>query len=636
MSNNELNLNEMLEVRRQKLDDLIKENRNPYEIEKYEVQNYSSEIRENFEEMNEKETSMAGRIMSKRGHGKIMFMDLQDSKGKIQILAKKDLLGEDYSYVKKLDIGDIIGVKGNIFKTEAGEITVRATEIKLLCKSLQILPEKFHGLTDIDLRYRQRYVDLIVNPEVKEVFITRNKILKAVREYLDDRGFLEVETPILSTVAGGANARPFITHHNTLDIDMQLRIANELFLKRLIGGGFDKVYEMGKMFRNEGMDTRHNPEFTNIELYQAYADYNDMMDLTEDLFVYIAEKVFGTTKINYQGTEINLSKPWKRIDMQEAIKEQTGIDFSEVKTDEEAIEIAEKNGLKPEEFWKKGHVISEMFEEFCEQKLIQPTFVTGHPVEVSPLSKRNKENPAITNRFELFINSWEFANAFSELNDPIDQKRRFEKQLEDKESGDEEAHPMDYDFINMLEVGLPPTGGLGIGIDRTVMLFTDQPSIRDIILFPTMKPIGEEEKVLSENSKTKTVEDKKVRVDFSNVKIEPLFEDFVDFETFQKSDFRVVKVKNCEEVPKSKKLLKFTLDDGTKSDRIILSGIKQFYSPEELVGKTLVAILNLPPRKMMGIDSCGMLISAIHEEEGEEKLNLLMLDGNIPAGAKLY
>lgn len=597
MSNNELNLNEMLEVRRQKLDDLIKENRNPYEIEKYEVQNYSSEIRENFEEMNEKETSMAGRIMSKRGHGKIMFMDLQDSKGKIQVLAKKDLLGEDYSYVKKLDIGDIIGVKGNIFKTEAGEITVRATEIKLLCKSLQILPEKFHGLTDIDLRYRQRYVDLIVNPEVKEVFITRNKILKAVREYLDDRGFLEVETPILSTVAGGANARPFITHHNTLDIDMQLRIANELFLKRLIGGGFDKVYEMGKMFRNEGMDTRHNPEFTNIELYQAYADYNDMMDLTEDLFVYIAEKVFGTTKINYQGTEINLSKPWKRIDMQEAIKEQTGIDFSEVKTDEEAIEIAKKNGLKPEGFWKKGHVISEMFEEFCEQKLIQPTFVTGHPVEVSPLSKRNKENPAITNRFELFINSWEFANAFSELNDPIDQKRRFEKQLEDKESGDEEAHPMDYDFINMLEVGLPPTGGLGIGIDRTVMLFTDQPSIRDIILFPTMKPIGEEEKELSENSKTKTIEDKKMRVDFSNVKIEPLFEDFVDFETFQKSDFRVVKVKNCEEVPKSKKLLKFILDDGTKSDRIILSGIKEFYSPEELVGKTLVAILNLPPRK---------------------------------------
>ncbi len=487
------NLNEMLQIRRQKLQDLIDRGENPYLIEKYPVEHYSQQIQDNFEEFEDKEVCVAGRLMSKRGHGKVSFYDLQDSQGKIQIFIRMNNIGEEaYEKVKSFDIGDIFGVKGEVFKTKMGEISIRAQEVTLLSKSLQILPEKFHGLKDQDLRYRQRYVDLIVNPEVKETFITRTKIIKAVRKYLDERGFLEVDTPILGTVAGGANARPFLTHHNTLDLDMQLRIANELFLKRLIVGGFDKVYEMGKMFRNEGMDARHNPEFTNIELYQAYADYEDMMELTEDLFYQVAMDVFGTGVIEYQGTEIDLTPPWRRLDMEEAIDEYVGVDFSEIDSDEEAREIAEAKGLEVDDNWTRGHVISEMFEEFCEQHLIQPTFVTGHPVEVSPLAKRNPDDPRKTNRFEVFINAWEFANAFSELNDPIDQRARFEAQVKEKEAGDDEAHPMDTDFINAIEVGLPPTGGLGIGIDRMIILFTDQPSIRDILLFPTMKPLPDE------------------------------------------------------------------------------------------------------------------------------------------------
>lgn len=641
MAKDEQNLNEMLLLRRERLQELIDEGKDPFKEEKYDVKHRSGEIKENFDELEETTTSVAGRIMSKRGHGKVNFMDLQDSQGRIQIFSKKDLLGDSYEDVKKLDIGDIIGVKGEIFKTNSGEISVRAKEVKLLSKSLQILPEKFHGLTDVDLRYRQRYVDLIINPEVKEVFITRTKIIKAIREYLDNKDYLEVETPILSTVAGGANARPFYTHHNTLDIDMQMRIANELFLKRLIVGGFDKVYEMGKMFRNEGMDTRHNPEFTNIELYEAYADYEDMMDITEGLFVYVAKKVLGTLEIEYQGKKIDLTPPWRRVSMEEIVKEKTGVNFSEIDTDEKALEIAKEKGLKVEPFWTRGHVISEMFEEYCEESLIQPTFVTGHPVEVSPLAKRNSEDPRITDRFELFMNSWELANAFSELNDPIDQRKRFEAQLADKESGDDEAHPMDNDFINALEVGLPPTGGLGIGVDRMIMIYTDSPSIRDILFFPTMKPLGGQalENGGSEGEKAETYDQLTTdfeEIDFSKVKVEPLFEDMIDFETFSKADFRAVKVLNCEEVPKSKKLLKFTLDDGSDKERVILSGIKENYNVEELIGKTLLAICNLPARKMMGIDSEGMIISAIHEEEGEEKLNLIMLSPRIPAGAKMY
>ncbi|MFQ8698326.1 MAG: lysine--tRNA ligase, partial [Peptoniphilus harei] len=586
-----------------------------------------------------REVSIAGRIMSKRRHGKICFLDLRDSEGSIQVFARKDVLEEKYEDVKGIDIGDIVGVKGIVFKTEAGEITVRATDISLLSKSLQILPEKFHGLKDPDLRYRQRYVDLIVNPEVKDVFIKRNKIIKKIREFLDKKDFLEVETPILGTVAGGANARPFYTHHNTLDIDMQLRIANELFLKRLIVGGFDKVYEMGKMFRNEGMDTKHNPEFTNIELYQAYADYEEMMRITEDLFEYVALEVLGTDTINYQGTEICLKAPWKRITMIDAVKKYADVDFNEIDTDEKAREVAREKGLDVNDNDTWGKLLSEMFEEFCEEHLVEPTFVIGHPVDVSPLAKRNPEDPRLTQRFEAFINTWEFANAFSELNDPIDQRERFEAQVAEKAAGDDEAHPMDSDFINAIEVGLPPTGGLGIGVDRMIVLLTDQPSIRDVLLFPTMKPIGLEKAENGDLSKeTYETYDKLTteKIDFSKVKVEPLFEDMVDFDTFSKSDFRVVKVKNCEEVPKSKKLLKFTLDDGSEKERVILSGIKEYYSAESLIGKTLLAICNLPPRKMMGIDSEGMIISAICEYDGEEKLNLIMLDDNIPAGSKLY
>ncbi len=488
----EKRLNEMLLLKRRKLEELREEGKDPFKISKFDVTHYSTAIKDAFEELEEKEVIIAGRVMSKRRHGKIAFLDIQDQEGRIQVFARKDILEENYEDVKGLDIGDIAGVKGLVFKTEAGEITVRATEITLLSKSLQILPEKYHGLKDPDLRYRQRYVDLIVNPEIKETFIKRNIVLRSIREYLDNKGFLEVETPILGTVAGGANAKPFLTHHNSLDIDMQLRIANELFLKRLVVGGFDKVYEMGKMFRNEGMDTRHNPEFTNIEIYQAYTDYEEMMRITEDLFENAAIKLYGTTKINYQGTEIDLKAPWKRITMTEAVKETAGVDFDKINTDEEAIEVAKAKGLEVEKGWTRGKIIAEMFEEFAEGTLVQPTFVTKHPVEVSPLSKRSIEDERLTDRFEAFINTWEFANAFSELNDPIDQKERFEAQVREKEAGDDEAHPMDHDFINALEVGLPPTGGLGIGVDRMIMLLTDQPSIRDVVFFPTMKPLGVE------------------------------------------------------------------------------------------------------------------------------------------------
>ena len=633
------NLNEMLLLKRQKLEELKNEGKDPFVHETYDVTAHSVGIKEEFNEADEREVSIAGRIMSKRRHGKICFLDLRDSEGSIQVFARKDVLEEKYEDVKGIDIGDIVGVKGIVFKTEAGEITVRATDISLLSKSLQILPEKFHGLKDPDLRYRQRYVDLIVNPEVKDVFIKRNKIIKKIREFLDKKDFLEVETPILGTVAGGANARPFYTHHNTLDIDMQLRIANELFLKRLIVGGFDKVYEMGKMFRNEGMDTKHNPEFTNIELYQAYADYEEMMRITEDLFEYVALEVLGTDTINYQGTEICLKAPWKRITMIDAVKKYADVDFNEIDTDEKAREVAREKGLDVNDNDTWGKLLSEMFEEFCEEHLVEPTFVIGHPVDVSPLAKRNPEDPRLTQRFEAFINTWEFANAFSELNDPIDQRERFEAQVAEKAAGDDEAHPMDSDFINAIEVGLPPTGGLGIGVDRMIVLLTDQPSIRDVLLFPTMKPIGLEKAENGGLSKeTYETYDKLTteEIDLSKVKVEPLFEDMVDFETFSKSDFRVVKVKYCEEVPKSKKLLKFTLDDGSEKERVILSGIKEYYSAESLIGKTLLAICNLPPRKMMGIDSEGMIISAICEYDGEEKLNLIMLDDNIPAGSKLY
>ena len=628
------NLNEMLLLKRQKLDELKKEGKDPFVNETYDVTAHSVGIKEEFNEADEREVSIAGRIMSKRRHGKICFLDLRDSEGNIQVFARKDVLEDKYEDVKGIDIGDIVGVKGIVFKTEAGEITVRATDITLLSKSLQILPEKFHGLKDPDLRYRQRYVDLIVNPEVKDVFIKRNKIIKKIREFLDNKDFLEVETPILGTVAGGANARPFYTHHNTLDIDMQLRIANELFLKRLIVGGFDKVYEMGKMFRNEGMDTRHNPEFTNIELYQAYVDYEEMMRITEDLFEYVALEVLGTDTINYQGTEICLKAPWKRITMIDAVKKYADVDFNEIDTDEKAREIAREKGIEVHENDTWGKLLSEMFEEFCEEHLVEPTFVIGHPVDVSPLAKRNPKDPRLTQRFEAFINTWEFANAFSELNDPIDQRQRFEAQVAEKAAGDDEAHPMDSDFINAIEVGLPPTGGLGIGVDRMIVLLTDQPSIRDVLLFPTMKPLGKE---VAEIKANKAADDNaSAKIDMSKVKVEPLFEDMVDFDTFSKSDFRVVKVKNCEEVPKSKKLLKFTLDDGSGEDRIILSGIKNVYDAEELIGKTLVAITNLPPRKMMGVESCGMLLSAVCEYDGEELLNLVMLEDKIPAGAKLY
>ncbi len=633
----EQDLNEMLQIRRDKLKQLKEEGRNPYLVEKFERTNFTKEIVENFEDFEDKSVTIAGRVMARRGHGKVTFLDIQDSTGRIQAFLKIDNLGDEYNDVKLLDIGDIVGITGEVFKTKMGEVSVRAENFKILTKSLQILPEKWHGLQDQDLKYRQRYVDLIMNPSIKETFLKRNRIIKEIRNYLDDRGFLEVETPTLNTIAGGANARPFITHHNTLDIDMYLRIANELYLKRLVVGGFDKVYEMGKMFRNEGMDTTHNPEYTAMEVYAAYQDYNDMMELTENLVATVAEKVLGKTVIEYDGVELDLTPPWRRISMVEAVKEYAGVDFENIETDEEAVKVAEEKGLTLEPSKKtRGNIINEFFEEFCEEHMIQPTFVTGHPVDISPLAKRNPEDPRYTNRFEAFINTKEIANAFSELNDPIDQRERFTAQIEAKRLGDDEAHPMDEDFLNAIEVGLPPTGGLGIGIDRLIMFLTGETSIRDVILFPTMKPLAKDLGENGEEPKHDEAPKAAKKLDLSKVKVEPLFEDFVDFEKFSESDFRVVKVKACEEVPKSKKLLKFTLDDGSGKDRIILSGIKNFYSAEELVGKTLLAITNLPPREMMGIESCGMLLSAVCDYDGEELLNLIMLDGNIPAGAKLY
>lgn len=625
------NLSEVLQVRRDKLSELQKMGRDPFKISKYNVSHHSNEVVDNYDSLEGQKVSLAGRIMSKRIMGKASFMHLQDQNGRIQAYVKRDDIGTDeYKLFKTYDIGDIVGIEGFVFKTKTEEVSVHVEKLVLLSKSLQVLPEKYHGLKDVDLRYRQRYVDLIVNPEVKDAFLTRTKALKALRSYLDERGFLEVETPILNTIAGGANARPFITHHNTLDIPMYLRIANELYLKRLIVGGFDKVYEMGRMFRNEGMDMKHNPEYTAIELYQAYADYKDMMDITENVISHMAQVATGSMKINYQGTEIDFTPPWKRMTMEECVKEYAGVDFSEINTDEEALAIAREKGIEITPGMRRGEVINAFFEEFGEDKLIQPTFITHHPVEVSPLAKRNVEDPRRTDRFEAFANKWELANAFSELNDPIDQRGRFEDQVRKRELGDDEACEMDEDFINALEVGLPPTGGLGIGIDRVIMLLTDSTTIRDVLLFPTMKPLRD-----GSSEADGETEKKEVKIDLSKVKVEPSFED-IDFETFSKSDFRVVKVLKCEEVPKSNKLLKFTLNDGSGQERVILSGIKMHYSPEELVGKTLVAITNLPPRKMMGLESCGMLLSAVCDYDGEELLNLLMVDDKIPAGAKLY
>lgn len=626
------NLSEVLQVRRDKLSELQKMGRDPFKISKYDVTHHSNEVIDQYDSLEGQRVSLAGRIMSKRIMGKASFMHLQDQNGRIQAYVKRDDIGlDEYKLFKTYDIGDIVGIEGFVFKTKTEEVSVHVEKLVLLSKSLQVLPEKYHGLKDVDLRYRQRYVDLIVNPEVKDAFLTRTKALKALRSYLDERGFLEVETPILNTIAGGANARPFITHHNTLDIPMYLRIANELYLKRLIVGGFDKVYEMGRMFRNEGMDMKHNPEYTAIELYQAYADYKDMMDITENVISHMAEVATGSMKINYQGIEIDFTPPWKRMTMEECVKEYAGVDFSEINTDEEALAIAREKGIEITPGMRRGEVINAFFEEFGEDKLIQPTFITHHPVEVSPLAKRNVEDPRRTDRFEAFANKWELANAFSELNDPIDQRGRFEDQVRKRELGDDEACEMDEDFINALEVGLPPTGGLGIGIDRVIMLLTNSTTIRDVLLFPTMKPLRDGSSEADEEA-----EKKEVKIDLSKVKVEPLFEEDIDFETFSKSDFRVVKVLKCEEVPKSNKLLKFTLNDGSGQERVILSGIKMHYSPEELVGKTLVAITNLPPRKMMGVESCGMLISAVCYYEGEELLNLLMVDDKIPAGAKLY
>lgn len=633
----EQDMNELMKVRRDKLAAFEAKGVAPFG-HRFEVSHHAKDVLEQFghlegEEESSEEITIAGRLMAIRGHGKASFSVLMDRSGRIQIYFKLDVLGEEkYSQFKLLDIGDIIGVKGHVFRTRRGEITVRVDDFDMLSKSLRPLPEKFHGLTDTEIRYRQRYVDLIMNPEVMNTFVARTNIMKSIREYLDERDYIEVETPVLGTIAGGAAARPFITHHNTLDLDMYLRIATELNLKRLIVGGMERVYEMGRVFRNEGMDVRHNPEFTTIELYQAYADYTDLMDITEGLVLNAANKVLGTTEFDYQGTHIDLANV-KRISMNDAVKEATGKDFLSCKTVEEARAMATEIGVPYEERFGIGGILNAAFEEKVEETLIQPTFITGHPTEISPLAKRNPENPMITDRFEFFIYGRELANGFTELNDPIDQEGRFLDQLKQREAGDDEAHEMDRDFITALEYGLPPTGGLGIGIDRLVMFLTDSASIRDVLLFPTMKPLaGEGKKNLHANAPAKVEE----KIDFSKVQIEPLFEECVDFETFSKSDFRAVKVKACEAVPKSKKLLKFTLDDGTDNDRVILSGIRQYYEPEELVGKTLIAIVNLPPRKMMGIDSCGMIISAVHQEDGEEALNLLMVSDRIPAGAKLY
>ena len=674
--NKQQDTNKLLQVRRDKLAELQAAGKDPFEITKYDVTNHSEDVKETYiaheaellagrpapdveglddeqkkealaNDYNERRTimdgspihvSIAGRMMFKRVMGKASFCNIQDLKGNIQVYVARDQIGEEsYADFKKSDIGDIYGVKGYAFRTKTGEISIHAEEMTLLSKSLQILPEKFHGLTDTDMRYRQRYVDLIMNQESKAVFIKRSQILKEIRNFLADRDFMEVETPMLVSNAGGAAARPFETHYNALNEDVKLRISLELYLKRLIVGGLERVFEIGRVFRNEGVDTRHNPEFTLMELYQAYTDYEGMMELTESMFRYLAEKVCGSTKISYNGIEIDFGKPFERLTMNDAIKKYTGIDFDQVADDAEAKKLADEHHIAYEDRHKKGDIINLFFEEFCEEKLIQPTFIMDHPIEISPLTKKKPSDPSKVERFELFINTWEMCNAYSELNDPIDQRERFAAQDANAAAGDDEAEHTDEDFLNALEIGMPPTGGIGYGIDRLVMLLTDSQAIRDVLLFPTMKSLDADKKANKTSEAAPTEAEKPVeKIDFSKVKVEPLFEEMVDFDTFSKSDFRAVKVKECVAVPKSKKLLQFTLDDGTGTDRTILSGIHAYYEPEELVGKTLIAITNLPPRAMMGIDSCGMLLSAIHEEEGEEKLHLLMVDNHIPAGAKLY
>ena len=630
---NTQDLGELLKIRRDKLTALQEEGKDPFVITKFDVSHHSAEVKEQFEALEGKTVTVAGRMMSKRIMGKASFCNVQDLKGNIQSYVARDAIGEEeYKAFKKMDIGDIVGLEGEVFKTKTGEISIHASKVTLLSKSLQILPEKFHGLTNTDLRYRQRYVDLIMNQEVKETFVKRSNIISAIRRCLDSQGFMEVETPMLVANAGGAAARPFETHYNALDEDVKLRISLELYLKRLIVGGMERVYEIGRVFRNEGVDTRHNPEFTLMELYQAYTDYHGMMDLAENLYRFVAKEVLGTTKIVYNGVEMDLGKPFERITMVDAVKKYAGVDFNEIHSLEEARAVAKEHNVEFEERHQKGDILSLFFEEFVEEHLIQPTFVMDHPIEISPLTKKKPEDPNYVERFELFINGWEMANAYSELNDPIDQRERFKAQEALLAQGDDEANTTDEDFLYALELGMPPTGGIGFGIDRMVMLMTDSSAIRDVLFFPTMKSLEK-----TESKKTiAPIEEKPEEIDFSKVEIEPLFKDYVDFETFSKSDFRAVKVKACEAVKKSKKLLQFTLDDGTGEDRIILSGIHAYYEPEELVGKTLIAITNLPPRPMMGIDSCGMLLSAIHEEEDEEKLHLLMVDNHIPAGAKLY
>ncbi len=633
--NAQQSVGELRQIRLDKLSALQSEGNDPFVITKYDVTHHSQEIKDNYSSLEGKTVTVAGRMMSKRIMGKASFCHIQDLQGTIQAYVARDIIGEEeYKAFKKLDIGDIVGIKGEVFTTKMGEISIHATELVLLSKSLQILPEKFHGLTDTDTRYRQRYIDLVMNSEVKDTFIKRSKIISTVRRYLDSQGFMEVETPMLVSNAGGAAARPFLTHHNALDEDFKLRISLELYLKRLIVGGLERVYEIGRVFRNEGLDTRHNPEFTLMELYQAYTDYHGMMDLTENLYRFVAKEVLGTTKITYNGIEMDLGKPFERITMVDAVKKYSGVDFNEINTLEEARKAAQEHHVEYEDMHKKGDILNLFFEEFVEEHLIQPTFVMDHPIEISPLTKKKPENPDYVERFEFFMNGWEMANAYSELNDPIDQRERFKAQEELLAQGNDEANTTDEDFLYALELGMPPTGGIGFGIDRMVMLLTDSPAIRDVLLFPTMKPLASDKK--DAPAAEAPVFNAEEKIDFSKVKIEPLFEEQVDFDTFSKSDFRAVKVLECEAVPKSKKLLKFTLDDGTGENRTILSGIHNFYEPEQLIGKTLIAITNLPPRAMMGIDSCGMLLSAVHEEEGEEKLHLLMVDPHIPAGAKLY
>ena len=633
----EPDINQLRKVRREKLADLQANGQDPFQITKYDVTAHAAEVKEKFEELEGKHVSLAGRIMQKRVMGKASFCNILDQSGNIQSYVARDNIGEEpYKQFKKMDIGDIVGIEGEVFKTKTGEISIHASAVTLLSKSLQILPEKYHGLTNTDMRYRQRYVDLIMNPEARDTFIKRSKIVSAIRRYLDGQGFLEVETPMLVSNAGGAAARPFETHFNALNEDFKLRISLELYLKRLIVGGLERVYEIGRVFRNEGLDTRHNPEFTLMELYQAYTDYNGMMDLTENLYRHVAQEVLGTTQIVYKGIEIDLGKPFERITMVDAVKKYAGVDWNEVETLEQARALADEHHVEYEERHKKGDILSLFFEEFAEEHLIQPTFVMDHPIEISPLTKKKPEDPNYVERFEFFMNGWEMANAYSELNDPIDQRERFRDQEEQLAQGNDEANTTDEDFLNALEIGMPPTGGIGFGIDRMCILLTGSEAIRDVLLFPTMKTQGAAKNEANNAAQAAPAAEVKEVIDFSKVEIEPLFKDDVDFETFSKSDFRAVKVKDCVAVPKSKKLLQFTLDDGSGEDRTILSGIHAYYEPEELIGKTCIAITNLPPRKMMGIDSCGMLISAVHQEEGEEKLHLLMVDDHIPAGAKLY